>query len=175
MSCLYSAIKVQSLQGILVNASTTFTALLPVTSPPANKDIFFRHSTGRRVVELPGSERCLNLAMGRVFRKFLDSARVYTCSACDAHLADEEHVISKSFQGRLGRAFLFEKAVNIFRGPVENRVLISGIHKVADVRCTVCTTLLGWVYLEAKEDSQKYKEGRILLEKIRLTRKGNWF
>lgn len=50
---------------------------------------------------------CLDSGMGRVFRRFLDSARVYTCSGCDAHLADEEHVISKSFQGRLGRAFLF--------------------------------------------------------------------
>lgn len=55
---------------------------------------------------------------------------------CDAHLADEERVVSKSFQGRLGRAFLFEKAVNVFHGPVEN-VLISGIHKVADITCTV--------------------------------------
>lgn len=111
--------------------------------------------------------------MGLIFRRFLDSSRLYTCSGCDAHLTDEQHVISKSFQGRLGRAFLFEKAVNIYRGPVENRVLISGVHKVADVRCTVCNNLLGWVYIEAKEDSQKYKEGRILFEKIRLTRK-NW-
>lgn len=112
--------------------------------------------------------------MGRAFRKFLDSQRVYSCSKCDAHLADEEHVISKSFQGRLGGAFLFEKVVNVFRGSVENRVLISGIHKVADVQCIVCDTLLGWEYLEAKEDCQKYKEGRILLEKIRLVRKGDW-
>ena len=113
--------------------------------------------------------------MGRVFKKFLASSRIYICSCCDAHLTDEENIISKSFQGRLGRAFLFEKAINIYRGPVENRVLISGIHKVADVRCTVCNTVLGWIYLEATDDSQKYKEGRILLEKIRITKKGNWF
>lgn len=112
--------------------------------------------------------------MGRVFRNFLESKRVYSCHGCDAHLADEEHVISKSFQGRLGRAFLFETAINISRGPEESRVLMSGIHKVADVRCKVCGALLGWEYLEAKEDSQKYKEGRILLEKTRITRNGNW-
>lgn len=112
--------------------------------------------------------------MGRVFRKFLESKRVYSCHTCDAHLADEEHIISKSFQGRDGRAFLFESAINISRGPEESRVLMSGVYKVADVCCKVCSALLGWEYLEAKEASQKYKEGRILLEKARLTRTGNW-
>lgn len=63
----------------------------------------------------------------------------------------------------------------MYQGPVENRVLISGLHKVADARCTVCSNVLGWMYVEAKEESQKYKEGRILLEKICLTPKGNWY
>lgn len=113
--------------------------------------------------------------MGRIFLKFLNSDRIFTCSNCDAHLAEEDQIISRSFQGRLGRAYLFQKAVNVFRGPAEHRVLISGMHKVSDVKCTGCCNLLGWMYLEAKEESQKYKEGRILIEKIRLKEKGTFF
>jgi len=112
--------------------------------------------------------------MGRVFREFLVSPRIYTCSGCDTHLTDEQHIISKTFQGRLGRAFLFEKAVNVVRGPAESRILVSGAHKVADLRCTMCNNLLGWIYLHAKDQNQKYKEGRILFEKSRLSRTGDW-
>lgn len=113
--------------------------------------------------------------MGKVFLQFMSSKRVYTCSTCGAELADEGHVISKSFQGRLGTAFLFERAINTYQSLIEHRQLTSGIHKVADLRCKACSVLLGWKYLEAKEESQRYKEGRVLLEKIRLQKKGDWF
>lgn len=113
--------------------------------------------------------------MGRIFKKFLpNSTRIYSCAGCDADISGEEHIISKSFQGRLGRGFLFEKVVNVYRGQVENRLLNTGVHTVADVHCTVCTSLVGWIYLEAKEESQKYKEGRFLLEKKCLSKRGDW-
>lgn len=116
--------------------------------------------------------------MGIPFRIFLPSSRVYTCSACATHLAADEDVISRSFHGRIGRAYLFgkdriymntknaldtnylyiEKATNVIRGEPESRSLLSGIHKVADLHCRVCNQILGWVYIEAQQDSQKYKE-----------------
>lgn len=112
--------------------------------------------------------------MGRIFRNFLPSSQVYTCSGCDSHLTDEQAVISKSFRGRIGRAFLFDKAVNVTQGRIERRELLSGVHKVADVRCSICDNLLGWRFVEAKDEAQKYKEGRFLFEKIRLSQQGNW-
>jgi len=34
-----------------------------------------------------------------------------------------------------------------------------GLHTVADIACSVCSTNLGWTYISASEPSQKYKEG----------------
>lgn len=35
---------------------------------------------------------------------------------------------------------------------------------VSDVSCSVCGTILGWKYVEASEESQKYKVGKFILE-----------
>jgi hypothetical protein len=78
--------------------------------------------------------------------------------------------MSKSFQGRHGRAYLFASVVNVTIGPKENRMLITGLHTVADLHCTVCNTLLGWKYLEAFEQSQKYKENKFILEKNKMSK-----
>ena len=45
--------------------------------------------------------------MGRVHRKFLPGTRIYACSNCHAHLSSNDDIVSKSFQGRTGRAYLF--------------------------------------------------------------------
>ena len=38
-------------------------------------------------------------------------------------------------------------SVNITLGPKEDRVLITGLHTVADVYCNSCQTVLGWKYV----------------------------
>jgi hypothetical protein len=53
-------------------------------------------------------------------------------------------------KGDVGRASLFGQAVNLFRGQPRERVLITGVHKVADLYCMGCTGKVGWVYLEGK-------------------------
>lgn len=47
--------------------------------------------------------------------------------------------------------------VNVSLGPREDRMLITGLHTVADIFCTVCNTNLGWKYEMAFEEAQKYK------------------
>ena len=39
---------------------------------------------------------------------------------------------------------------------------------MADIYCNACDTRLGWKYVEAFEESQKYKEGRFILEKAMI-------
>lgn len=41
---------------------------------------------------------------------------------------------------------------------------------VSDLHCNICGTILGWKYVEASEESQKYKVGKFILEtkKIRV-------
>ncbi|CAK0784845.1 hypothetical protein CVIRNUC_008050 [Coccomyxa viridis] len=112
--------------------------------------------------------------MGRPFRQYLNGSRIYACNTCHCHSADAEDVESKSFQGRHGRAFLFSHVVNVTLGPKEERLLMTGLHTVADIYCTCCNTVLGWKYERAFEESQKYKEGKYILEKAKLMKDGNW-
>lgn len=43
--------------------------------------------------------------------------------------------------------------------------MITGLHSVCDISCKRCKTLIGWTYLAAYEQSQKYKEGKFIIEK----------
>lgn len=100
--------------------------------------------------------------------QFLQGPRIYSCAHCCTHLTNHDEIISKSFQGRGGRAFLFDKVVNVHLGPCEDRLLITGLHVVADIFCDSCKRVLGWKYEEAYEESQKYKEGKFIVEKSKL-------
>ncbi|KAG6424398.1 hypothetical protein SASPL_114816 [Salvia splendens] len=57
------------------------------------------------------------------------------------------------------------RRVNVTSGPPEERMMISGMHTVSDVFCCSCGHLLGWKYLVAHEESQKYKQGKFALER----------
>ncbi|XP_031283431.1 protein yippee-like 5 [Pistacia vera] len=76
-------------------------------------------------------------------------------------------------QATSGRAFLFSHAINIVEGLKENRHLITGLHTVADVFCSDCGETLGWKYERAYDESQKYKEGKVVLENFKIV-KENW-
>ncbi|KAG5563523.1 hypothetical protein RHGRI_006081 [Rhododendron griersonianum] len=77
------------------------------------------------------------------------------------------------FQGRNGRAFLFSHVMNVAVGPKEDRQLMTGLHMVAGVHCEDCHEVLGWKYERAYEETQKYKEGKFILEKSKIA-KENW-
>lgn len=99
---------------------------------------------------------------------YLDGPQVYTCAQCRTHMTSHDDIISKSFHGRHGRAYLFDQCVNVTIGPSEDRRLITGMHTVSDIFCKRCKTLVGWTYLKAYESNQKYKEGKYIIEKINL-------
>jgi hypothetical protein len=127
---------------------------------------------------------------------YLDGPQVYTCAQCRTHFTSHDEIISKSFHGKhgkatenlkltascyslldvslqpfgsfSGRAYLFDQCVNITIGPAEDRMLITGPHSVCDIFCKRCKTLVGWTYAKAYEASQKYKEGKFIIEKINL-------
>nr|XP_027061005.1 protein yippee-like At5g53940 [Coffea arabica] len=60
---------------------------------------------------------------------------------------------------------LFDCSVNISVGPREDRMMLSGMHTVADIYCCRCGQIVGWKYEAAHEKSQKYKEGKFVLER----------
>lgn len=45
---------------------------------------------------------------------------------------------------------------------------MTGLHVVCDIFCKRCKRLVGWTYSKAYEPSQKYKEGKFIIEKINL-------
>lgn len=108
--------------------------------------------------------------MGRLFIRSLSSDKqVLECVSCGTPLGNPDHVISNDFQGTLGPAYLIENVVNCTTGPQEERILITGLHIVCDVSCVQCQTVLGWKYSDAYEESQKYKVGKFILEKTRVS------
>lgn len=52
---------------------------------------------------------------------------------------------------------------------VQDRVMLTGRHMVRDVSCKNCDIKLGWIYEFATEESQRYKEGRVILERALIT------
>ncbi|KAJ8443894.1 hypothetical protein Cgig2_032718 [Carnegiea gigantea] len=121
--------------------------------------------------------------MGRLFVVHLEG-KIYTCRHCRTHLALSEDVISKSFHCRHGKAYLFNKvhsfffdanfmfhlldSVNVTLGEKEDRMMMTGLHTVADIFCVGCGAIVGWKYETAHEKSQKYKEGKSVLERIKV-------
>ncbi|PIA32182.1 hypothetical protein AQUCO_04500050v1 [Aquilegia coerulea] len=59
-------------------------------------------------------------------------------------------------------------SVNVFVGKKEERIMISGMHTVADIFCIGCRLHLGWKYEAVDHESQKYKEGKSVLERIKI-------
>ncbi|XP_028777492.1 protein yippee-like At5g53940 [Neltuma alba] len=105
--------------------------------------------------------------MGRVFLVDLEG-RAYRCRYCDAPLALAEDVISRSFNCRRGRAYLFSNVVNISLGPQEERMMMSGLHTVEEIFCCCCGQILGWKYVMAHDKNERYKEGKFVLERWRI-------
>ncbi|KAF4041033.1 Yippee zinc-binding/DNA-binding/Mis18 [Phytophthora infestans] len=110
-----------------------------------------------------------NCSVSKVFgfsREMCDveGMHAFRCADCGNVVADRDDVVSKTFFGRTGKAFLMNNMYNICVGPARNRYLMTGMHSIADVLCSQCDFVLGWKYIKAMESSQKYKEGKFIME-----------
>lgn len=108
--------------------------------------------------------------MGRLFLEHLDEDKVYSCKRCAAHLVAKRHLISKNFHGKTGRAYLFYKATNVDLGPAKDKVMLTGLHTVKSVICKQCRQVVGWTYVFAYEQSEKYKEGKFIIERAYMAK-----
>lgn len=106
--------------------------------------------------------------MGRLFLIYLDEGRIYSCKSCHSHLAHSDELLSKDFHSRNGKAYLFNTVVNVTIGPLEERMMTSGLHTIADIFCNCCGRIVGWKYESAWEKNQKYKEGKFILERAKM-------
>lgn len=111
----------------------------------------------------------LTKTMGRIFLDHIGGSRLFSCASCDTILTNRSELISTRFTGATGRAFLFNRVVNLNYSEVQDRVMLTGRHMVRDVSCKNCDAKLGWIYEFATEENQRYKEGRVILERALVT------
>jgi len=105
------------------------------------------------------------VGMGRQHLFHLGGYRIFSCIRCQTFLTNRDELMSTRFTGSTGRAFLFNKVVNINYSETQDRVMLTGRHIVRDVTCKSCQTKLGWIYEYATEENQRYKEGKVILER----------
>lgn len=170
----------------------------PVESPPT-PSLFpsFRAAASTEEHSRRDSVEPLELVTTKLAQTQPDTIR---CSTCAADFAFCSQIVSKGFTGRFGRAYLVSAPVlpyprppprrfkgrlntaatapgdltNIKVGQSETRLLVTGSHVVADITCAICYAKVGWKYVDAKEESQKYKVGKFILETQRCVDHRSW-
>ena len=106
--------------------------------------------------------------MGLLYREYINGGSIISCHKCSTHLSAQDKVISKAFNGHFGRAYLMHDVINTYQGEMEDRAMATGLHTVREIFCISCQLYLGWRYVIAHDPTQKYKEGRVVLEATRL-------
>jgi ribosomal protein S27E len=113
------------------------------------------------------------------------------CARCGAHICHTSQIVSKGFTGRHGRAYLVSPTDSIFLNGYQQanstatlpntitqravpRQLVTGAHTVADINCIICGSVLGWKYIAAEEEAQRYKVGKYIIETKRITTSSCW-
>lgn len=61
--------------------------------------------------------------------------------------------------------------MNVNKGAPLEKYLATGKHLVRDIYCKVCLQVVGWTYDAAYVASEKYKEGKSVLEKAFFVRR----
>ncbi|KAJ5387300.1 hypothetical protein N7509_009841 [Penicillium cosmopolitanum] len=133
----------------------------------------------------PSSSSTPNLNLNHTDKYLNGHASYLRCSDCAVHLCLTSQIISKGFTGRHGRAYLVSGEVSGAAAPAVSvsasssataslpntllqrpvpRQLVTGAHTVSDVCCAFCGSVLGWKYVAAEEESQRYKVGKFILE-----------
>ncbi|XP_067428736.1 protein yippee-like 5 isoform X1 [Thunnus thynnus] len=144
---------------------------ISVNKDASTREISVSYSTNKSAT---GYSHLLLNKMGRIFLDHIGGTRLFSCANCDTILTNRAELISTRFTGATGRAFLFNKVVNLQHSEVQDRVMLTGRHMVRDVSCKNCNSKLGWMYEFATEESQRYKEGRVILERA-LVRESEGF
>uniref|UniRef100_A0A8D0HFJ7 Protein yippee-like n=1 Tax=Sphenodon punctatus TaxID=8508 RepID=A0A8D0HFJ7_SPHPU len=117
----------------------------------------------------------VKMTRSKTFQAYLPSChRTYSCIHCRAHLANHDELISKVRSLWGCPQYAKQPVVNVGCGPAEERVLLTGLHAVADIYCENCKTTLGWKYEHAFESSQKYKEGKYIIELAHMIKDNGW-
>jgi hypothetical protein len=73
--------------------------------------------------------------MGKKFIEYCDGTKIYSCANCGVHLSSASWLNSKAFWAGNGKAYLYNKVINLGCGEAEDRMMRTGIHRVCDLIC----------------------------------------
>ncbi|XP_010834067.1 PREDICTED: protein yippee-like 1 [Bison bison bison] len=130
-------------------------------------------SSSRASPEL--SQECpamVKMTKSKTFQAYLPNChRTYSCVHCRAHLANHDELISKASvcsrnQGPMRRG--------IWTLPGVLTLNVCSLVGGTDIYCENCKTTLGWKYEHAFESSQKYKEGKFIIELAHMIKDNGW-
>lgn len=175
---------------------------MPLATPPTNVFPFyllpglpFRRRSSVSTTGTPPSSQVSASTSPQSPSYLGGTAALLRCSRCLTHICPTTSIISKGFTGRHGRAFLVSppsqsgystpptplprhhdprNLPNTHTHKPMPRQLVTGAHTVSDISCVTCGVILGWKYVSAEEEAQKYKEGMFILETKRVMRVVDW-
>jgi len=97
---------------------------------------------------------------------------IFKCPDCQSHYFTSSNIVSDNFHGKDGGAYLIDKVVNTKQGELEKRHMLTGTYTVCDTLCRICNKYIGWQYLTAEDQSEKYKEQKHVIETSCITAVG---
>jgi hypothetical protein len=69
---------------------------------------------------------------------------------------------------------LFEQVCNVnIDDKAEEKQMLTGRHIIKSIRCSGCLTIIGWTYIHACAQDQKYKVGKFIIERAYLVEEDN--
>ncbi|KAG0656278.1 hypothetical protein C6P46_000346 [Rhodotorula mucilaginosa] len=93
---------------------------------------------------------------------------LFRCQQCTLPLALTDSLVSRAFQGSSGPAILVRNACNVKEGERENK-LYAVPAAVQNSGGAMCVR-----FFVSPDSSQKYKEGKYILEKSRIYKDNAW-
>merc|ERR1712079_951321 len=100
--------------------------------------------------------------MGRIYLEHLGGSKLFVCTECDTFISNSNECFSKNARGPKGSSYCFKKVVNVTYSQKTEK---NYQHFTKDVYCKVCSTKLGVFYEFVPNETIRYLEGKIILEK----------
>merc|ERR1712073_275425 len=100
--------------------------------------------------------------MGRIYLEHLGGSKLFVCTECDTFISNNNECFSKNARGPKGSSYCFKKVVNVIYSEKTEK---NYQHFTKDVYCKVCSTKLGVFYEFVPNETIRYLEGKIILEK----------
>jgi len=86
------------------------------------------------------------------------------CKQCKALICSSGSLVSSSYRGFAGKAALAVDVTNVRYDRPSIQLMTSGAYTIQEIVCLGCSSYLGWKMIHAHERTERWKEGKHILE-----------